>query len=79
VSVSLIDEFRLYREQTFVGVWRSMFLPMDRGDFIAGKPRSHRIQVIIVGAGLPAMAASQAPYFQQTETKMPGAMPGIFL
>ncbi|RON26495.1 hypothetical protein BK663_14050 [Pseudomonas lini] len=79
MSVSLIDEFQRYREQTFVAVSGSKFRQLYRGDFIAGKPRSHRIQVITVGAGLPAKAASPAPYFQQTETKMPGAMPGIFL
>ncbi|PQP06244.1 hypothetical protein C5612_00305 [Pseudomonas frederiksbergensis] len=38
MSISLIDEFQRYREQTFVAVSRSMFLLVDRVDFFASKP-----------------------------------------
>jgi hypothetical protein len=55
-----------------------MFIQLDRGDIIAGKPAPTGFYVArkpSEGAGLPAKTISQALHACLPETKMPGAMP----
>ncbi|RON12269.1 hypothetical protein BK662_24950 [Pseudomonas frederiksbergensis] len=79
MNVSLIDEFRRYREQTFVVVWRSMFLPFIVARELAPVGLCNSPILGPFAAQREQAPSPQKPVPQQTETKMPGAMPGIFL